>query len=585
MDSPVATLLDAADCSLNNQRDERDPLRWASGLLALEDNTRMPCGMESTAQASKQSPGGSSSPACRSLTSRSASPARTAPHWPSEPALLLSALFLAATTTATTAAAAVGSGEDPAGQTLTSARELLRGATRVSLADAIRSSLQHNPSLQAAYAAIQASQWNLTANQRRWLPSASVQADPGTTFLGQIFETNIARYPDNNKGNTYATSTYNNSYDNYSNTTNGSLGLNLSWSFFDPSRQSAINSANATLKAETLTFNVVARSLVLQTQTLYQSLQETERLITIYEQLHAMNEQQLQLVQAQFGAGMTSLGDVYQKKSQLLNQLTQLVFLYRHQAQTASELAATIGQSTNRVVLPAETTALPAAWPLSLEETVNEGLRLREEIQISLSEATAAQWDARGLVNTYLPVLMLNGTAYGYRGMGTYAATVGEDPSPYFSRQYTTNASIGLGLRWNFYDGGIRSAEARQAEAISRERRDQAAGYRLSVADQIRRSYASYKTAQIGIPSANQAFEAASASVKVASRRYDVGLGTMADLIQAIELLAQAAQNQADLQLSYSNAIAELYRYSAQWPASNRLNIEQSLGTLVKQPR
>ena len=470
---------------------------------------------------------------------------------------------------------------------LARARELLGGATRVSLADAISSSLRHNPSLQAAYAAIQASQWNLTANQRRWLPSASVQADPGTTFLGQIFETNAARYPYNSNGSSsaYATSTYNSSYSNYSNTTSGALGLSLSWSFFDPSRQSAINSADATLKAETLTFNVVARSLVLQTQTLYQSLQETEKLIKIYEQLHQMNEQQLLLVQAQFGAGMTNIGDVYQKKSQLLNQLTQLVFLYREQARTASELAASMGLPPDSAVLPAETTALPLGWPLSLQETLNEGLRLREEIQISLSEATAAQWDARRLVNTYLPVLMLSGTAYGYRGVGTYSATVGEDPSPYFSRQYTTDVGIGLGLRWNFYDGGIRSAEARRAEAISRERRDQAAGYRLSVADQIRRSYASYMTARLGIPSATQAFEAASASVDVASRRYDVSLGTMADLIQAIELLAQAAQNRADLQLSYSNAIAELYRYSAQWPADNRLEIERSLDTLVKRPR
>jgi outer membrane protein TolC len=473
---------------------------------------------------------------------------------------------------------------DPTEQILADARSLLNDAKRVSMKDAISSSLRHNPSLQAAYSAIQASQWQLSANKRRWFPTASVDASPGSTFLGKVFETDVANYPNSQPGS-YATNTYNSSYRSYTNTSNGSIGLLLSWSFFDLSRQSAINSASARLKAETLTFNVVARSLVLQTQMLYQTLQETERLIKTYEHIHQINEQQLRLIQAQYRVGMTNIGDVYQKKSQLLNQLTKLIFLYRDLARTASELASSMGKPPGSAVLPTEPATSPAAWGMSLDETISTGLRLREEIQISLSEAAAAQWDAQGLVETYLPVLMLNGTAFGGRGTGTYDATVGEDPSPYFSRQYTTNVGIGLGLRWNFYDGGVRNAEAQRAEAISRERRSQAASDRISVADQIRRSYASYEVARLGMPSATQAVEAANASVEVANRRYEVGLGTIADLIQAVALLGKAAQNQADLQLTYSNAIAELYRYSAEWPANNKMEIEQSLNTLVSRPQ
>ena len=63
----------------------------------------------------------------------------------------------------------------------------------------------------------------------------------------------------------------------------------------------------------------------------------------------------------------------------------------------------------------------------------------------------------------------------------------------------------------------------------------------------------------------------------MASRRYELGLGNMADLIQAIELMAQAAQDMTALQLSWSNAIAELYRYSSQWPVDHRGAILQDL--------
>ncbi len=467
---------------------------------------------------------------------------------------------------------------------LLEARSLLRGAQRLTLTEAVGSSLLHNPSLQASFATIQASEWNLIANQRRWLPTASVQASPGTTLLGQVFDTTVARYP-NNTSSTFATSTYNSSYNNFSNYGNASLGLILSWSFFDPSRQPAINTADANLKAQKLTFNVVARSLVLNTETLYNTLNETQQLINTYEQIYRENQRQLNLVNAQFKAGMTNIGDAEQKKTQLLIQLNQLILMYRQQARNASELAASIGAEPGSAVLPGEQPADPPAWPLSLEATVQEGLQLREEIQASLAEAAAAQWDARRLVNTYLPVLMLTGTAYGYRGQGTFSANVGQDASPFYSRQYAADASVGLGLRWDFLDGGIRGAQAKQANFEARALQNQAQQNRLSVGNQIRSSYATYLTARVGLPAAQLAYASSQKAVLVAGKRYEVGLGTMTDLIQATSQLGEAATNLSAMRLNYSNAIAELYRYSAQWPIANRSEIVRGLQALQQKNR
>ncbi len=467
---------------------------------------------------------------------------------------------------------------------LRDARSLLRGAQRLTLTEAVGSSLRQNPTLQASFATIQASEWELIANQRRWLPTASVQASPGTTLLGQVFDTTVANYP-NNTSTSFATSTYNSSYNNFSNYSNASLGLSLSWSFFDPSRQPAINTADATLKAQKLTFNVVARSLVLNTETLYNTLNETQQLINAYEQIYLQNQRQLNLVNAQFKAGMTNIGDAEQKKTQLLNQLNQLILLYRQQARDASELAAAVGAEPGSAVLPAEQPPEPPAWPLSLEATVREGLRLREEIQASLAEAAAAQWDARRLVNTYLPVLMLTGTASGYRWRGTFGANVGQDSSPYYSRQYAADASVGLGLRWDFLDGGIRGAQAKQADFQAKALQSQAQQDRLSVGNQIRSSYATYVTARVGLPVAQLAYASSQKAVLVAGKRYEVGIGTMSDLIQATTQLGEAASNLSAMRLSYSNAIAELYRYSAQWPTANRSEIVRGLQALQQKNR
>jgi outer membrane protein TolC len=66
----------------------------------------------------------------------------------------------------------------------------------------------------------------------------------------------------------------------------------------------------------------------------------------------------------------------------------------------------------------------------------------------------------------------------------------------------------------------------------------------------------------------------------VASKRYEVGIGTMTDLIQATTQMGEAASNLSAMRLSYSNAIAELYRYSALWPTSNRGEILRDLQTM-----
>jgi outer membrane protein TolC len=260
--------------------------------------------------------------------------------------------------------------------------------------------------------------------------------------------------------------------------------------------------------------------------------------------------------------------------------LNELILLYRQQARDASDLAASVGAEPGSSVLPSEPLEDPPGWPLSLEATVQEGLRLREEIQTSLAQAAAATWDARRLVNTYLPVLMLTGTAYGYRGQGTFSANVGQEASPYFSRQYAADASVGLGLRWDFLDGGIRGAQAKQADFQAKVLQSQAQQNRLTVGNQIRSSYATYITAKLGLPPARLAYASSEKAVLVATKRYEIGIGTMTDLIQATTQMGEAATNLSAVRLSYSNAIAELYRYSALWPATNRSDILRDIQAL-----
>ena len=172
----------------------------------------------------------------------------------------------------------LGHSQPPVPSELQPARELLNQSEEIHLADAIDSSLRNNPQLLAAAETIKARRAMLASEQRRWSPTAGFFTySDESPLLGQYFETDIISYPSSNNSNT----TY--EFNNYS---LGSLGLQVSWSFLEPSRQPAINRYTSLLEAEQFTFDVIARSIVLDTQLNYYELQENQRLILIYENIY-----------------------------------------------------------------------------------------------------------------------------------------------------------------------------------------------------------------------------------------------------------------------------------------------------------
>ena len=60
--------------------------------------------------------------------------------------------------------------------------------------------------------------------------------------------------------------------------------------------------------------------------------------------------------------------------------------------------------------------------------------------------------------------------------------------------------------------------------------------------------------------------EAAKASYAVQIARFNVGLSDMTSIIQSIQLLGDAIETKIEALRAYNQSIAELYRYSAEWP-------------------
>lgn len=447
-------------------------------------------------------------------------------------------------------------------------------ARPISLQEAIGIGIRSNPQLLQAFSVIQQYEWQLIAAQRQWYPS--VQLSNGTPFAGIQWTSFTQNYTPSPTAPP-----------NYSSTTTQSAfqpGATISWNAIDPTRQPNINAASESLKQQKLLFNVSARSLILDIQEAYYSLQSSSDLIKSFRRIYAINQQQLTTLEAQQSIGMATVLDVEATRSQLFLQLNQLVAYTRSYIEQAASLAASLALPEGDLVIPSEPAVLQGEWRLSLQQTINQALRQREEIRASLAAAESAQWSAVAALRSYLPVLQLVGSGSVIANNGTQTYTDGSLSGQSPTSLLNSTTSIGIGFTWSIFDGGIQAANARAAQAQARQQIAQAANSELEAIQQIRSSYGQLTTARLAYSSAQQAYRSAELAQQASRARFAAGVGDITSVVQTIQQLSQAAQQQSEATLSYNTALAQLYRYSATWPAQSQQDVQQRLRVLRTAP-
>jgi outer membrane protein TolC len=433
-------------------------------------------------------------------------------------------------------------------------QKLSNRASRTSLQEAVEQSLLYNPTLAQSYSQIQEQQWNLIAVRRRWYPQLQASS-PGTNLLG--YRGSTSKNVNNNEPGFQPGTAFTNQVQT------GST-MQLSWTFFDPSRGPSINAASESLTAQQLLFDVSARDLVLETQLAYFALQEQQQLIVDYELILNSTTQQVARTEALFNAGSASISDVEQIRTQQLQNLSTLIDTYRQLVDAAARLAQAMALPTGTLVLPQDQLALVGRWTLAEAETLQQAERLREEIRASLAQASSAGWRATALFNTYWP-------SFATQATGSFLNTNSADGSPgsavTLNRQGAQwNGAVGLGFTWSIFDGGINAAQAEESKALARQFVDKAAVQRLSVAREVEQAYANYEASALALASSKEQLRSAQTAVEAVRERFNIGYSDMTSVVQTYNQSILAASAYARSIREFNTAVASLYRYSARWP-------------------
>ncbi|APD47218.1 outer membrane protein TolC [Synechococcus sp. Ace-Pa] len=437
--------------------------------------------------------------------------------------------------------------------------QLSSEAKRVDLETALRSGLENQPELAMAYAEIQGTEWRLVAARRQWSPTIQLSASPlvGLNASTEYSQPLIPIGPQ----------------------AAGATGPNeivqlagVEWTFFDPARGPTIRSAGAELEAKKFLFDIRARDLLLRLQTRYVDLQAMLEKIQTHQEIYIFTTEQVMRSEALFNAGLRSIADVEQIRTAQLEQLQQLLRAYEELFTDSAELAGAMALPDVKFVLPSEPLQPSEAWPLDREQTLQQALALREEIQASLAQASGASWEASALQNQYLPKLSLSAAA------GINRLSRGN------SETATLDGAVGLGFSWTLFDGGLQRAAANSRRSESSQWQAEAAQQRLQIRKQAVATLARYAISQLAIESAEARIRSSRAALIAVESRYELGVTDMTTVLDNLRSAERAAVDRIDAIHSHNTAVASLYRYSAQWPASTLPLVETRKGSASIRP-
>ncbi|MGI4790782.1 MAG: TolC family protein, partial [Janthinobacterium lividum] len=134
------------------------------------------------------------------------------------------------------------------------------------------------------------------------------------------------------------------------------------------------------------------------------------------------------------------------------------------------------------------------------------------------------------------------------------------DYNGYTSGASHDNATLSAVLGIPLYDGGTTKAKIREAQSDLRSQQVTLSQLQENVAVEVRQALANIFDAQTRASSAGLGAQQAEEAYRLANVRYQNGIGTILDVVNAQAQLAQARSNLLNAQYDYQTSLAQLTR-------------------------
>lgn len=407
----------------------------------------------------------------------------------------------------------------------------------ISLSEALELAKRNNNDLQVSILKLEQSKSVLREAQAALFPSVDLSADvTNSRDVGTALRIDQARKTnpllDDAPANTNFTGTAQIRYDLY---TSGR-------------RNGAIQQAEEEIRVQELDVERQSEEIRLNVSKAYYDLQQADENVRITQSAVENAQASLKDAMALEKAGVGTRFDVLRSQVNLANSQQDLTNALSQQQIARRKLAPLLNLSQSVSISAADPVKLAGLWQQPLEQSIVLAYQNRPELQQTLAQRKIGEAQIKQALASYGPQVSL---------VGRYNLLDQFDDGTSVSDGY----SLGLQASINLYNGGAAKARASQAKTSIAIAETQFSQRKNQIRFEVEQAYSTQASSLENVQTANVALEQARESLRLARLRFQAGVGTQTDVINALNDLTRSEGNRVKAILDYNRALTELQRY------------------------
>ncbi|MDZ7967022.1 MAG: TolC family protein [Nostoc sp. DedSLP03] len=399
----------------------------------------------------------------------------------------------------------------------------IQGTVPISLAQALELAKRNNRDLQVAILQLERSRSALRESQAALFPTLGINSS--VTNSGNGFTNNSSQ----------ASTTF-----------NGSAQLNYNL-YSSGNTLASIRAAEEQLRVDELNVESQSLTISLNATTLYYDLQQADQLVRINQSAVINAQASLRDTQAREQAGVGTRFDVLQAQVNLANSQQQLTNAISQQQIARRQLATLLSLSQSVDITASDPVQLAGLWSQTVEQSIVQAFQNRPELQQYLAQRNISEQQRRQALSQLGPQVSLVGN---YNLLDRYND----------GASITDGYSVGLQGNLTLFEGGAARARAAQSRANIAIAETQFASQRDQIRFDVEQYYAQLQSNLNNVQTSSVALNQAREALNLARLRFQAGVGTQTEVIDAENDLTRAEGNRVTAILDYNRALANLQR-------------------------
>ena len=313
-------------------------------------------------------------------------------------------------------------------------------------------------------------------------------------------------------------------------------------------RNAAIKEAEGRIRVQELDVERQSEEIRLNVARAYYDLQQADENVRISQSAVTNAQASLKDAVALERAGVGTRFDVLRSQVNLANSQQDLTSAFSQQ-QIARRKLAPLLNLPQSVSISASDPVKPAGlWQHPLEQSIVLAYQNRPELQQNLAQRNISEAQRKQALAALGPQVSL---------VGRYNLLDQFDDGTSVSDGY----SLGVQATFSLYDGGAAKARAAQSKTNIAIAETQFSEQRNQIRFQVEQAYSTQASNLENVKTSDVALEQAKESLRLARLRFQAGVGTQTDVINALNDLTRSEGNRIKAILDYNRALTELQRY------------------------